>query len=81
MLYINGEWRTAASGGTFEVTDPATGEVLDRVADAGVDDARAAVDAAAAAFEPWAARTAYQRSAYLYDAHQLMLERREAWPS
>ena len=39
---------------------------------------RAAVDAADAAFEPWSARTAYERSAYLYQAHQLMLERREA---
>ena len=39
---------------------------------------QAAVDAADAAFEPWSARTAYERSAYLYQAHQLMLERREA---
>ena len=78
MLYINGEWREAASGATFESRNPATGEVIDSVADAGVDDVRAAVDAAAAAFEPWSTRTAYERSAYLYQAHQLMLERREA---
>ena len=78
MLYINGEWRAAASGRTFESRNPATGEVIDSVADAGVEDVRAAVDAAAAAFEPWAARTAYERSAYLYQAYQLMLERREA---
>ncbi len=78
MLYINGEWRAAVSGRTFESKNPATGEVIDSVADAGVDDVRAAIDSAAAAFEPWATRTAYERSAFLYQAHQLMLERREA---
>jgi succinate-semialdehyde dehydrogenase/glutarate-semialdehyde dehydrogenase len=78
MLFINGEWREAASGKRFESRNPATGEVIGDVADAGVEDVKAAIDAAAAAFEPWAARTAYQRSAVLYQAHQLMLERREA---
>src|SRR3954452_13400410 len=78
MLYINGEWRAAASGRTFESRNPATGEGIESVADAGVEDVRAAADAADAAFEPWAARTAYGRSAFLYQAHQLMLERREA---
>jgi succinate-semialdehyde dehydrogenase/glutarate-semialdehyde dehydrogenase len=77
MLYINGEWRDAASGDTFESVNPANGEVIGAAADAGVADVHAAVDAAAAAFDPWAARTAYERSAYLYQAHQLMLERRE----
>lgn len=40
MLYIDGEWRPAASGRTFELFDPATGEVLDHVADGGIDDVR-----------------------------------------
>ncbi len=78
MLYINGEWRSAASGKTFASTNPATGEVIDSVADAGVEDARAAIDAAADAFESWSTRTAYERSAYLYQAYERMLERREA---
>ncbi|HEY7107177.1 MAG TPA: NAD-dependent succinate-semialdehyde dehydrogenase [Acidimicrobiia bacterium] len=78
MLYINGEWRSAASGRSFESRNPATGEVIDSVADAGVDDARAAVDAAAAAFDAWSTRTAYERSGYLYQAYERMLERREA---
>jgi len=78
MLYIDGEWRQAASGRTFESHDPATGVLIDRVADGGVDDVRAAIDAAAAAFDPWAARTAYERSSFLYAAHQVMLERKES---
>ena len=77
MLYIDGQWQAAASGATFAVTDPATGKVLDHVADGGAADARRAIDAAAAAFDGWAALTAYQRSEKLYAAHQLMQERRE----
>jgi succinate-semialdehyde dehydrogenase/glutarate-semialdehyde dehydrogenase len=48
-LLIGGEWRDASGGGTFEVEDPSTGAVLCEVADAGADDARAALDAAVAA--------------------------------
>ena len=77
MLYIDGEWRPAASGRTFESFDPATGEVLDSVADGGLDDVRAAIDAAAAAFSGWAGRTTYERAAFLTSAHQLMVERKE----
>jgi succinate-semialdehyde dehydrogenase/glutarate-semialdehyde dehydrogenase len=78
MLFIDGEWRPADSGATFDSVNPATGEVIGAAADGGVADVNAAVDAAAAAFGPWSARTAYERSAYLYQAYQLMLERREA---
>lgn len=77
MLYIDGEWRAASGGATFTVTDPATGTTIGEVADGGAEDARAAVDAAAGAFDDWAGRTAYQRAAVLHEAHQLMLERRE----
>ena len=77
VLYINGEWRDAASGATFEVTDPASGKVLDRVADASAADAAEAIAAAAAAFDGWSTLTAYQRAEKLAAAHQLMLERRE----
>ena len=76
-LYIAGEWRPASGGGTFDVHDPANGGVVGRVSDGGADDARAAVEAARAAAAGWAARTAYDRSAFLYAAHALMLERSE----
>jgi succinate-semialdehyde dehydrogenase/glutarate-semialdehyde dehydrogenase len=77
MLYIDGTWGDAASGRTFESCNPATGEVLGKVADAGADDAKAAIEAAARAFPAWAARTPYDRSAFLVEAHRIMLERRE----
>jgi succinate-semialdehyde dehydrogenase/glutarate-semialdehyde dehydrogenase len=76
-LYIGGEWRLAASGRTLAVHDPASGALIGRVAAGGADDAAAAVAAAAAAFPGWSRRTAYERSAYLYEAHRLMLERSE----
>ena len=46
QLYIGGEWRDAGEGGTLEVEDPATAEALCEVADATVDDAKAALAAA-----------------------------------
>ncbi len=75
MHFINGDWRPGAR--EFDVTNPATGEVIGSVADGGADEAAAAVDAADAAFADWAGRTAYQRSEVLYAAWQLMTERRE----
>ena len=48
-LLIGSGWRDAADGAALPVEDPATGEVIASVADAGADDARAALDAAVAA--------------------------------
>ena len=64
VLYIAGEWRPAASGRTFASRNPATGEVIGTVADAGVDDTKAAIDAAADAFADGhsARRTSGRRS-------------------
>ncbi len=73
MHYINGEWQTTDR--TFTVTNPATGHTLGSVADGGAKEAEAAVAAADAAGLNWAARTAYERSQYLYRAWQLMTER------
>jgi succinate-semialdehyde dehydrogenase/glutarate-semialdehyde dehydrogenase len=52
-LFIAGEWRAAAAGGTLAVEDPSTGEPLVEVADAQVDDALAALAAAADAQAEW----------------------------
>jgi succinate-semialdehyde dehydrogenase/glutarate-semialdehyde dehydrogenase len=76
-IYIGGEWRPAASGRSFVVTDPSRGAVVARVSDGSTDDVRSAVAAAAQALPDWSARTAYERSQVLYEAHRLMLERAE----
>lgn len=56
---INGQWVTSKK--TFPVIDPATGDELARVPDLSADHARQAIDAAAAAFPAWSARTAKER--------------------
>jgi len=76
-MYIDGNWVDAAGGGRFDVTNPATGAVIDSVADGGRVDAAAAIAAAERAFPAWAGLTAYQRAEALYRAHALMVERAE----
>lgn len=56
---INGQWVTSKK--TFPVFDPATGEELARVPDLDAEHARQAIDAAAAAFPAWSAKTAKER--------------------
>jgi succinate-semialdehyde dehydrogenase / glutarate-semialdehyde dehydrogenase len=77
MLFIDGEWVPAGSGRTFESHNPATGELLGTVADAGADDTARAIDAASRALVEWRRTTAHERAALLYEAHRLMLERSE----
>lgn len=76
-MFINGEWRDAISGKTFESLNPATGEVVGSVPDGAAADAEAAIAAAQAAFPAWAGKTAYERSAILYKAWSLMMARKE----
>src|SRR5258708_4365016 len=52
-LFIGGQWRPALEGNTFDVHDPATGEVIATIADARTEDAMAALDAAHAAQASW----------------------------
>jgi succinate-semialdehyde dehydrogenase/glutarate-semialdehyde dehydrogenase len=77
QLYIGGEWRDASEGGTLEVEDPATGEPIAEVADATVDDALAALGAAADGQAEWAATAPKERSEILRRAYEVMNERVE----
>ncbi len=74
-MFINGAWIDAQSGATFEVINPATGEVIGTVPDGGAADASAAIAAADAAFAPWSATTAFKRADILMRAWNLMGER------
>lgn len=76
-MYINGEWRDAASGGRFDVLNPANGDVAGSVPDGGAADVADAIAAASDAFKGWAGRTAYERSAILYRAYEIMQDRKE----
>ena len=76
-LLINGEWRNAASGATFSVEDPSTGGVLANIADAGAEDGAAALDAAVAAQDSWAATAPRARAEILRKAFDLVTARAE----
>src|SRR4029077_7127981 len=72
-LYINGSWGPASDRQRIDVQDPATGEVIATVASASVQDALGAVQAAADAFRPWAARPPRQRAEILRKGFELMI--------
>ena len=76
-LLINGQWRRASTGKTFDVEDPATGKVLMSIADASAEDGAAALDAAAAAQESWAKVAPRERGEILRRAFELVNERAE----
>ena len=59
--FIGGQWTDAAGGATFEDRDPYTGDTIATVAAGGAEDARKAIEAAAAAFPAWAATPPAER--------------------
>lgn len=74
-LFIDGAWREASTGKRFGVDDPATGRQLTTVADASPDDAMAALDAASAAQEEWAATPPRVRGEILRKAFEAITAR------
>lgn len=63
--YINGQWTDADSGRTFDVIDPANGEVLAQVADLSAIETGRAIEAADQAMQTWKKQTAKDRSVLL----------------
>ncbi len=76
QLYIGGEWRDGGKG-TLAVEDPSTGEALCEVADASVQDAQAALDAAVAAGPEFAKMAPRDRGEILRRAFEKVIERKE----
>jgi succinate-semialdehyde dehydrogenase / glutarate-semialdehyde dehydrogenase len=76
-LFIGGEWRDAAEGRTFPVEDPATGEPLCEVADAQVDDGKAALAAADEAQADWAEHPPRERGEILRRAFEAITDRKD----
>jgi acyl-CoA reductase-like NAD-dependent aldehyde dehydrogenase len=61
-LLVGGRWTAALGGGTWDVIDPGSETVVNRVPFGDAADALAAVDAADAAFASWSRATAYERA-------------------
>ena len=73
--YIAGEWRdTVASGKTFDVVNPANGEVIATLPDCGKEEVEEAVAAAYEAQKAWAKKTGKERAAILRKLYDLMVE-------
>lgn len=77
QCFIDGIWCSADSQNTFPVINPATGELLAQVADAGVAETRRAIAAADAALPVWGAKTAKERSKILRRWFELIMANQE----
>jgi succinate-semialdehyde dehydrogenase/glutarate-semialdehyde dehydrogenase len=64
--FVNGRWIAADTGKTFNVNNPATGELLGTAPDCGRAETARAIEAADAAFPAWRARTAKERAKLLH---------------
>ena len=71
--YVAGEWIDADSGATFEVKNPARGDVLTTLPDLSILEVKRAIDAAETSQKAWAARTGKDRAAILRKWHDLMV--------
>ncbi len=69
-LYINGVWRDASDGKTFDVFDPATGKLLKTIADASYQDGQEAIAAAHDTQKSWAATAPRVRAELLRAAFE-----------
>jgi succinate-semialdehyde dehydrogenase/glutarate-semialdehyde dehydrogenase len=76
-MYIDGQWLEAEGGRTFEVRDPATGDLVAQVADGGLAETRRAIAAAAHAFPAWAGTPPKERGEILRRVQALMQARRD----
>ncbi|WP_087718566.1 NAD-dependent succinate-semialdehyde dehydrogenase [Salinicola salarius] len=74
-LYIDGEWREGSDGRQIDVVNPATGEVIGRVAHATTADLDAALAATERGFQTWRATSAFERYKIMRKAAELLRER------
>ncbi len=72
--YLAGDWTEAKGGKTFQVTNPARGDVIAEVADMSRKECAEAIEKAQAAQKDWAARTGKDRAGILRKWYELMVE-------
>ncbi len=71
--YVAGQWIDADDGATFEVTNPARGDVICHLPNLGRAETARAIDAAQKAMKDWAARTGKERAAVMRKWYDLMM--------
>lgn len=72
--FINGQWQAAETDNFLDIPNPATGEIIARVALSGADELNRAADAATAAYDTWRRTPATERVQYLYKFKRLLDE-------
>jgi succinate-semialdehyde dehydrogenase / glutarate-semialdehyde dehydrogenase len=75
QLLIGGKWTDASGGERFDVTNPATGEVVGTVPNGSAEDVGAAIGAASDALPDWQAQSAIARARILRRAAEIIRER------
>ncbi|MBT8067752.1 MAG: aldehyde dehydrogenase family protein, partial [Gammaproteobacteria bacterium] len=75
--YIDGQWTKADSGETFDVLNPANGEVIASVAKCRAAETRRAIQAAEKAQIEWRRKSAKERAALLRNWFNLMMDAQE----
>ncbi|MDB4021569.1 NAD-dependent succinate-semialdehyde dehydrogenase [Litorivicinus sp.] len=75
--FISGQWVGASQGKTFDVINPATEQLISKVADLSAADCLAAVDSAEQSFQSWAGLTAKARANILRKWFVLIIEHTE----
>lgn len=74
---VGAEWIDADDRSTKDVNDPATGDIIGTIPNAGRTETRRAIEAAHAAFPAWSAKTAAERADLLMEVHRLIKENGE----
>lgn len=74
-MFINNEWIQTEK--TLNISNPATGEIVDKVYLVGKEETESAIKAAKDAFITWSSKTAEERSAYLNRVAEKLEERKE----
>jgi len=77
-IFIDGMWIDADSGSTISVTDPATGDRLGTIPNAGAAETRRAIEAAGRAFKTFSALTAHERATMLRDLATAIMDNEAA---
>ena len=77
LAYVNGKWVGAKSGKTFEVHDPASGELICTMPEMNKEDITEAIDAAAAAWPAFRKKTGRERSKLLRKWYDLVMQNSE----
>ncbi|GLQ35214.1 NAD-dependent succinate-semialdehyde dehydrogenase [Amylibacter marinus] len=77
QAFIAGEWKDASDAGTFDVTNPARGDVIVSLPDMNVGAAKFAIEQAEIAQKEWVKWTGKERAAVLRRISELMIENAE----